>query len=613
MKTKFKYPGINMKRVYFLFLISIILSSGCNDSINSPDNTSPQPEILRIVPMKGYPGDAFTITGKNLGTEEFMPIIYLGHKDSNITCEIKSITFRDTMNIQCIVPKDGKTGKIVIETKKGDVESEQNFIVPGTYTPDDTSFIYPGIISISPTTVGEYQLFMIIGKGLGSPENPSQVYFGEPTKNKLLSVDSVFNKGIGDTVKLRCIVRKDLTGSDNIYIKKDTYEIRSNAKLTISTDNNIVTGFYPPSICKEMKFNVKGKGFLKFKQETISVLVGSTPVNIETISDTLITCNLNNINLNYGDYIVAVKVFDRYYSSQERFGADEGYGTVRKLMYGESSIDSVIPSAAQKDSKVRFYCSFIGPNPTLIFGQSKAQLLNFMYAGYYTKLNRQAFAYLYRGSGYIDCIVPADASYPIILKSECGELDISDKFSFLPYTIDSVKITIKNLQSIFSNEIVYDKKIDTTKFSISLPSSATMFAFDRQNQKVFFYDSSYKTTGSLIGDELISRIGYEFNLGAKAAGKFEYKYSKYQSPSNSATNNDLKISGEFINMNKTVENNSIIEYKLVGNEINSFLSNFYYYEYSRRIIGGVPYSKKEFIDFLQQTDSSEFVMTIYKK
>ena len=187
-----------MKKLLFLLLVIIFANYGCgNKSVNPGDNNM-KPVIVKIDPMSGKVNDHITITGIHLGTIAKQPTIYIGSKDNSKICNIYSINSKfinDTSKIECIIPKNAQTGKIIITSENGETTSNENFLILDSNSLKKFPYLY----SISPMSGMIGDKFTIKGKNLGSSNNQPKIYFGPSNLGKQFENVSFNINSKGDT------------------------------------------------------------------------------------------------------------------------------------------------------------------------------------------------------------------------------------------------------------------------------------------------------------------------------------------------------------------------------------------------------------------------------
>jgi hypothetical protein len=382
------------------------------------------------------------------------------------------------------------------------------------------------------------------------------------------------------------------------------------------------TSFYPEAICPNQKFYIRGQNFSKYSNDKFAVLLRGVNVKIENINDTLITCSLVGVPIGLGDYDVLASCDTlKEILGQTSSHYDSGWGLRRKLIVSNPKVISCIPAAATVGRIVRINGNCFGSNPRIVFGNAEGLIKTYQtacYGEYRYPYFSTTVSSIKKYDGYIDVEIPEGATTPIVLKSECGDIDLSSKISVIDSDIEKVQIELKNIICNFRISMSYSKdEYFVESLSDTIEAGKSLISYDAGTQTYNFFDSTYSWNGQSSNDyyQNIEIIKYSFNLQDFSLGSCYYSKSYYKVLSKRSDSEGFSTSFSFANMKKITENEKIIIYRLFGEEITGNIINFKYRKgYSHVTIGYSDFAyDKSVVDLEPQTTGSEIILTIYKK
>ena len=157
---------------------------------------------------------------------------------------------------------------------------------------------------------------------------------------------------------------------------------------------------------------------------------GPIVTKILSITDTLITCTTPSSNIPSDDYEVIL------HAGRQTFNYMAEHLKL-KVIIGNPEITTIIPAAANIGGKITITANIIGSStPGIFFGGVEATITQYLQSYYPEYWSDQIHYYdLKKNNGFVSLTIPVGASTPIILRTDCGDLDITKNLTVLPSNI----------------------------------------------------------------------------------------------------------------------------------------------------------------------------------
>ena len=329
-------------------------------------------------------------------------------------------------------------------------------------------------------------------------------------------------------------------------------------------------------------------------------------------------CDFNGLDIPDGDYEISLYVKDEIYKYGDKDYLDAGFGNKLKLIVGNPKINSVTPPSGSYGDVITIHGDNLGENPQVFFSSIKAKIVSYTKAKYYVYIDptthREAIG---RDSSTILFEIPDGAKTPIIVKTECGNVDISPKFNVIPFGIKKIKLELINLNWKYSYSEWNKTPVEKTGvFNFTFPHATNIASFDESTGIVSFLDESSTVTydHNYHREERYGKMNFTYCKGDVTRGNVSYYYGYFTDKISLYSTEELIVSCSFSNLKKISETADEIIYKFSPNEIDNYLKDFNYNWTKTDVLKiGKSVSFTRSVELLPSDVISEVILTVYKK